>query len=221
MLLRAGEVALALEHGGEDHGGGYVFGIERYGLAKLIFSGSGGCGIGALEEAEGGVEGGAVGIDGKRLLNLGERLGAVAFVGGDGGEERVGVGVVALKSEDGVGLVGGFVGLLAGEKKIAEVDAGRDVAGLEIDDAHEISVGGHERALLEIDLGELVVGVGEVAVDLEGVLELDGGFLELALVGVALAAVEISLLDLVRVAMAAQGETKGKRDSQDAKRRSQ
>ena len=85
-----------------------------------------------------------------------------------------------MQGEDGVGLVGGLVGLLASEQEVAEVDARRNIGWLEIDGAHQFGIGGHESALFEVDLGELVVGVGEVMVDLEGVGELDGRLLQLA-----------------------------------------
>ena len=104
---------------------------------------------------------------------------------------------------------------LAGDEHIAEVDARLNIVGLKIDGAHQLAVGRHDRSLLDKNFGELIVGLGEVTVDLEGVGELDGRLLELALVGIAFAAFEVPLLLLVGIAMTTHGETKCKRYSQD------
>jgi hypothetical protein len=69
--------------------------------------------------------------------------------------------------------------------------------------------------LLEEDSGELIVSLGEVPVDLEGILELDGRFLELALIGISFAAFKVALLFLIRIAMTTYGQTQCKRYSQD------
>jgi hypothetical protein len=49
------------------------------------------------------------------------------------------------------------------------------------------------------------VGVGEVVVNLESVLELNHRFFELALIGIAFTAFEISLLFLIGIAMTTRG----------------
>jgi hypothetical protein len=67
--------------------------------------------------------------------------------------------------------------------------------------------------LLDEDFRELIVGLGEVTVDLKGVGELDGRLLELALVGIAFAAFKVPLLLLVGIAMTTDRQTKCKRYS--------
>jgi len=59
------------------------------------------------------------------------------------------------------------------------------------------------------------VSVTEVTVNLKRIRELNGCFLQLALVGVPLAALKIALLFLVGIAMAAHGKTKCERDGQN------
>ena len=76
-------------------------------------------------------------------------------------------------------------------------------------------IGRHHRSLLDEDLRELIASIGEVVVYLERVGELDGRLFQLALVGVALAALEVSLLLLIGIAMTAHGETKCERNSQN------
>ena len=127
----------------------------------------------------------------------------------------MGIGVVRVDGEDGVGLIGSLTRLLACDKNISEVDACLKIARLKVDGAQQLPVGGHDRSLLEKDLGELIVSLSEVMVDLEGVGELDGRFLEFALVGISFAAFKVPLLLLVGIAMTTHSETKCKRYSQD------
>ena len=94
------------------------------------------------------------------------------------------------------------------------IRAGR-LRRLKIDGAHQFAVCGHHRPLLDKDFGELIVGLGEVMVDFEGVGELDRRLLELALVGIAFAAFEVPLLLLVGITMTTHGQTKRKRYRQD------
>ena len=129
----------------------------------------------------------------------------------------MGVCIIGVDRQDCVSLFGSAGGLFACDEKVAQVDARLNVLGLEIDGAHELAIGGHHRPLLEENFGELIVSGGKVAVDFEGVGELDGRLLVLALVGITLSALEIALFLLVRVAMAARGETKRKREGQDGR----
>ncbi len=161
------------------------------------------------------MEGGAVRVDGQGLLDLCEGLGAVSVRDGNAGEQGEGIGVLGVDGEDGVGLLGGLGRLSACDQNVAEVDPRRDVAGLKIDGVQQLGVSGHHRPLLDEDFRELVVGLGEVPVDLEGVGELDGRLFELALAGIAFAAFEVPLFFLVGIAMTTHGQTKCKRYSQD------
>ena len=59
------------------------------------------------------------------------------------------------------------------------------------------------------------MGLGKVMVDLQSVGELNPRLHELALVGIALTAFKVPLLQLVGIAMTTCRETKCKRNSQD------
>ncbi len=69
-----------------------------------------------------------------------------------GGEQGVGVGVIALNGEDGVGLLGGLAGIVTGDIDVAEVDTRLHIAGLEIDGALQLLKGLEDRALFKEDL---------------------------------------------------------------------
>ena len=153
------------------------------------------------------MEGGAVWIDGESLLNLGESLSTVSLGDGDRGEQGMSIGVIRVQGKDCVGLICRAGLLFAGNQQVAQIDACLNVIRLKIDGAHQLAIGGHDRSLFQKDLGELVVSLGEVAIYLEGVGELDGRFLQFALVGVALAAFKVSLLFLVGIAMTTHRKT--------------
>jgi hypothetical protein len=102
-------------------------------------------------------------------------------------------------------LICGFGRLPSSDQNISEIDPCLNIAGLKVDGAQQLSVGGHDRSLLDENLGELIVGIGEVVVDLESVLELNHRFFKLALISVAFAAFEVSLLLLVGIAMTTRG----------------
>ena len=122
------------------------------------------------------------------------------------GEQGIGIGVIVLQGENGVCLFGGLVRLMACQQQVAQVDARLQIVGLQIDRAHQFRVALHHRALLQVDLGQLIVGVAEVMVDLQRVRELDRCLLQLALIFIALSAVQIAVLQLVRIAFAAHIE---------------
>jgi hypothetical protein len=113
--------------------------------------------------------------------------------------------VIAVDGQDGLSLLGGTTGLAAGGEHVAEIEAGRDVSGLEIDGAKQLRIGRHHGAGFEIRLCQLIVGGGKVLVDLEGVGELNLRLLVFALIGVALAALEILLFLDTGIAMSTKG----------------
>ena len=217
LLLRALEIALADEHGGEDEVRHCVLGIEGDGLLELGFGGGLLGGVGALDEREGGVEVGAVGIDGEGALNLIEGLGAIVLREGDAGEQSHGVGVVGLLGENGVGLSRAPGILMGGEQERAEIEVRLDVFGVERDGALELGVAAGVGAELHVGLGKIVVRGGVVLIDLDGVRELDDGFLLLALGGVVLAALEVLELSDVGIAGATHQQTCA--DGRDQQRR--
>ena len=113
--------------------------------------------------------GGFVGVDAEGVFDIGLGLGCVAFFVGDFGLKGKRIRIVGIEGKHGLGLLGGAVGDAAGHHDVAEIDAGLDVVGVEVDGAHQFLVAGHVGAHLEIDLGQLIVGGSEVVVDLDGV----------------------------------------------------
>ena len=140
------------------------------------------------------MEGGAVGFDGNGLLNLSQSSRQVVFRNSSGGEERVGICIVGIDGENSVRLLDATIGLASSDHEGSEVDARRDVGGLELNSAREFGVGGHRGTDLEVRPAELIMSFGKVTVDLEGIRELDAGFLVFAALHIALAALEVLLL---------------------------
>ena len=79
LLPRTLQVALLLQQVGQNQMRHRILGIERDGLLQLSLGGRLLGRVAALDQREGGVEVGAVGIDGQRFLDLRESLGMIAL----------------------------------------------------------------------------------------------------------------------------------------------
>ena len=86
------------------------------------------------------MEAGAVWIDRQGFLDLRESLGTISIGDRNSGENSMGVGVIGIDGQDGIGLVGGPCRLFARDEHVAKVVARLDITGLKIDSTHLLLV---------------------------------------------------------------------------------
>ena len=197
LLTRALQVALLLQHAGEDEMRHRILRIEGDGLLQLSLGVRRLGRVSSLDQREGGVEVGTVGIDRERFLDLRESLGTIALREGNAGEQRDRVGIVGLLASTALAcsLARGI--LLGSEQERAEIELGLDVVRVERNGTLELLIASGEGAELDVCLGEIVVRGGIVLINLDGVGVLNDGLLLLALRSIVLATLQIlRLLDV-------------------------
>ena len=97
--------------------------------------------------------------------------------------------------------------MFAGQQQRAEIELGLNVFRVQRDRPLEFLVGAREGAELHVRLGQIVVRGSVVLVNLDGVGELDDGFLLLALGRVGFATLQILRLLHVGIAVASLQKT--------------
>src|ERR1700744_1663876 len=150
------------------------------------------------------MEAGSVGFDCESFLNLIESCGSVPLGCGYRREKSEGLGIIGLNCKDRVCLIFCTRRLAASQEQVTEIKASLNVIWLKIDSFAQLHVGRHCRPIFQIDLSELVMCFGKIAINLQCVCELDRGFFKLSFVRIAFAALKIFLLLNIRVAMAAE-----------------
>ena len=194
-------------------------GSREDGLAQLLFRSRPALRIGGLEQGELSMVCSLVGVDLHGFLKVFERGRTIPLLPVDLRQEGVGVCVVAIDGEDSVGLLESFVRGSGRGLDVADLQPRCHVGGIKLHRMEELSVPLAEVAHLDIDFAQLVVGIGIVVIDFEGVRELNDRFFELAIVLVALSTLQIFNLANVGVGSATvqQDERSGERGCHETK----